>query len=112
MTGELLEPWQPSAGEWDRAAASHLFRRAGFGARPEELDEALSEGPESTLERLFADRAAPELRASIQPLLAAGELELLQAWWMALILEGGAPLRERMTLVWHDLFATSNDKVD
>ena len=27
-------------------------------------------------------------------------------------LAGGAPLRERMTLVWHDLFATSNDKVD
>ncbi len=112
MTSGLLEPWQPRPGEWDRAAALHLFRRAGFGARPAELELALAEGLEPTLARLFADRAAPELRASIQPLLATGELELLQAWWMALILEGGAPLRERMTLVWHDLFATSNDKVD
>lgn len=112
MTSGLLEPWRPRPGEWDRAAALHLFRRAGFGARPAELELALAEGLEPTLARLFAEGAEPELRASIQPLLAAGELELLQAWWMALILECGAPLRERMALVWHDLFATSNDKVD
>ena len=111
MRSGLLEPWQPQAGEWDRSAVLHLFRRAGFGARPEELELALAEGLEPTLARLLADRAAPELRASIQPLLATGELELLQAWWMALILEGGAPLRERMALVWHGHFASSNDKV-
>jgi len=109
---EWLEPWRPSAGDWDRAAAQHLWRRAGFGARPAELERALEEGLEPTLARLSAARGSPELEASIHPLLAAGDLELLQAWWMALILEGGAPLRERMTLVWHDLFATSNDKVD
>lgn len=112
MTSELLQPWRPRAGEWDRPAAQHLYRRAGFGARPQELERALGEGLAPTLARLFRDHAAPELRASIRPLLATGDLELLQAWWMALILEGGAPLRERMALVWHDLFATSNDKVD
>jgi uncharacterized protein (DUF1800 family) len=31
---------------------------------------------------------------------------------MALILADGAPLRERVTLMWHDHFATSNEKVD
>jgi len=111
MTDALLDPWRPRAGQWDRAAAQHLFRRAGFGARPAELELALSEGLEATLVRVFADGTPPELLASIQPLLPAGELEHLQAWWMALILEGGSPLRERMTLVWHDHFATSNDKV-
>jgi uncharacterized protein (DUF1800 family) len=111
MSEALFEPWRPRASEWDRAAAQHLYRRAGFGARPEELDRALSEGLEATLARVFADRTSPELLGSIQPLLPAGELELLQAWWMSLILDGGSPLRERMTLVWHDHFATSNDKV-
>jgi uncharacterized protein (DUF1800 family) len=112
VTSELLAPWQPRAGGWNRAAASHLFRRAGFGASPGDVELSLSEGPEATVARLFAERASPDLRASIQPILATGDLELLQAWWMALILEGGSPLRERMTLVWHDHFATSNDKVD
>jgi len=112
MRDELLEPWRPSAGAWDRAAVAHLYRRAGFGATPEELERALAAGLEASLEPLFAEHTDPALRDSIRPLLAAGELELLQAWWMSLILAGGAPLRERMTLVWHDLFATSNDKVD
>ncbi len=107
-----LEAWRPRSGEWDRAAAQHLFRRAAFGARPEELERALTEGLEASLARLFEQHTPPDLLASIRPLLAAGQIELLQAWWMALILAGGAPLHERMTLVWHDLFATSNDKVD
>jgi uncharacterized protein (DUF1800 family) len=112
MRDSWLEPWQPRAGEWDRAAAQHLFRRAGFGARPEELERALAEGPAPTLARLSETRTDPELARSVHTLLAAGDVTLLQAWWMGLILAGGAPLRERMTLVWHDHFATSNDKVD
>jgi uncharacterized protein (DUF1800 family) len=44
-------------------------------------------------------------------LLATAEIKPLASWWMALILGGGAPLRERMTLAWHDHFATSFDKV-
>ena len=112
MNSEFLRPWRPSAGEWKRAAVMHLVRRAGFGATPEQLERGLSQGLESTLAELFEDRSDPALRQAVRPLLGAESLELLQAWWMSLILEGGAPLRERMTLVWHDLFATSNDKVD
>jgi len=107
-----LRPWEGGASAWNAAAAAHLLRRAGFGATPLETERALAEGLEATLARLFEDRAAPELRGAVRPLLASGSLDLLQAWWMSLILEGGAPLRERMTLVWHDHFATSNDKVD
>jgi len=106
-----LRAWRPALGAWDRPAAAHLLRRAGFGASPEELEQALGAGLDATLERLFEDRTPPELDGSIQALLAAESLELLQAWWMARIVAGGAPLRERMTLVWHDLFATSHEKV-
>ena len=38
-----LEPWQPTSSDpWDVDAASHLWRRAGFGAEEDELDH---EGP-------------------------------------------------------------------
>lgn len=111
MSTDLLAPWRPRPGEWNAAAAAHLWRRGGFGARPAELERALAEGPEQALERLFASEGDAELRRAAEPLLASESVELLQAWWMALILSGAAPLRERMTLVWHDLFATSHDKV-
>ncbi len=112
MNSAGLRPWKPRPGEWDRSAAAHLLRRVGFGAPPDELERALAEGPEATLARSFEDRGDPELRASVRSLLATGKIELLQAWWMALILEGGAPLRERVALLWHGRFATSHDKVD
>ncbi len=35
-----------------------------------------------------------------------------QAWWFNRILATGTPLREKMTLFWHDHFATSMQKVD
>jgi uncharacterized protein (DUF1800 family) len=34
-----------------------------------------------------------------------------QGWWFDRMLNGGAPLREKMTLFWHDHFATSIQKV-
>ena len=111
MTEDVLAPWRPAAGQWDRAAAAHLLRRAGFGARPGGLERACERGLAGTLEDLLTAREGAELRASARSVLATGSLELLQAWWMALILSDGAALRERMTLVWHDHFATSNDKV-
>lgn len=107
----LLRAWRPTRSEWDHAAILHLFRRAGFGASREELERASREGLEPTLERLFEDTTPTALDEAIRPLLAAGSVELLQAWWMARILAGTAPLRERVTLVWHALFATSQDKV-
>ncbi|MCE9594138.1 MAG: DUF1800 domain-containing protein [Planctomycetes bacterium] len=114
MTHALLEPWRPTRDDpWDRDAAAHLLRRAGFGASPATLARALADGPEATLERLFAPRGhEPKLFAGIESLLATGNAELLQAWWLALLLGDGDPLGERVTLFWHDHFATSIAKVD
>src|SRR6185437_7234569 len=41
-----------------------------------------------------------------------GELEGLQAIWLYRMVFTPHPLRERMTLFWHDHFATSNAKVN
>lgn len=109
-----LEPFRPGAdGPWDRAAAAHLLRRGGFGPAPGDVQRAVAEGPERTRARLFEPPGhEPALLEGIRHMLAAGSVEHLQAWWMALILAGGDPLRERVTLMWHDHFATSHDKVD
>ena len=110
---DVLRRWRPTEGAWDRGAATHLLRRTGFGPAPGEVERALDEGLDATLQRIFATDAHDQtLYDSIGSQLARGDIETLQAWWMALILAGGAPLRERVTLFWHDHFATSHDKVD
>ncbi|MBI5433872.1 MAG: DUF1800 domain-containing protein [Planctomycetes bacterium] len=114
MGHALLERWKPTREDpWDLSAASHLLRRAGFGASPRTLERALADGVDATLERLCAPRGHdPALFAGIESLLASGNQELLRAWWMALLLGDGDPLGERVTLFWHDHFATSIAKVD
>ncbi len=107
-----LAPWRPGVdGPWDRAAASHLFRRAGLGARPEELELALERGFEATLDALLAGESDARREERLRPLLAAGEPDYLRGWWIDLCLRSPAPLVERMTLLWHDHFATSYAKV-
>ncbi len=108
-----LQPWRPAKGEWNRAAAAHLFRRAGFGALPGEIDLALGNGFEATLEELLArDRHDPRCLEGIEALVPAGSTDQLAAWWMSLLLANGAPLRERVAFLWHDHFATSDRKVE
>lgn len=99
---------------WDRAAAAHLLRRAGFGAPREALDAAVEQGFAATLEDLEGRRAHdPALTdpARLDKLLSLGDITALQSRWMALILGDGAPLLERVVLMWHGHFATSNAKV-
>ena len=110
---DRFRPWQPAEREWNRAAAQHLFRRAGFGAGPARIRRALEDGFAATLEELLArDSHEERLQRGIHALLPAQDSAALASWWMSLILGNGAPLRERMVLLWHDHFATSDAKVD
>jgi len=114
VSESALAAWQPTrANPWNRSAAAHLIRRGGFGPQPGDLERALDEGLERTIERLSeAPDAHAENVNGIHSLLGVGKLAHLQAWWMSLITEGGIPLQERSALMWHNHFATSNDKVD
>lgn len=109
---EALAPWRPGGdGPWDRAAASHLFRRAGFGARPAELELALERGFEATLAEILTRESDGERAERLGPLLSAGEPDYLRGWWIDLCVRSPAQLVERMTLLWHNHFATSYAKV-
>lgn len=98
---------------WSAADASHLLRRVGFGASRETVAAAVEAGFEATLEEVESRRSHDRALTgpAVEKMLSVGAITSLQARWMALILEDGAPLLERVTLMWHGHFATSNAKV-
>lgn len=56
------------------------------------------------------DMARREAQRAIRKIYREREMEA-QNWWFRRMLETEAPLREKMTLFWHDHFATSIQKV-
>ncbi len=120
-----------------RSRIAHLYRRAGFGARPDELDAAVDAGYEATVDKLLdltvADGATaavpppsftppvpaaqandPESRRAAQQANQRAnrqEGRRLNQWWIDRMVLSTTPLRERLTLFWHDHFATSVQKV-
>ena len=109
-------PWQPEGNEWFRRWAAHLFRRAGFGASTDDLERSVKEGFAATLDRVL--RGSSETAKREEMLADLGE-ELardddpakLRSWWLYAMLHSGHPLREKLTLFWHNHFATSISKV-
>ncbi|MBV9410515.1 MAG: DUF1800 domain-containing protein [Acidimicrobiia bacterium] len=120
------------------AAIAHLYRRAGFGARPDELDAATTRGYEATVESLLAvsgpDPAAdavpvPHLsnpqasggargaggasvaeRQATQQALRQEDIQLAR-WWLQRMAVAANPFAEKLALFWHGHFATSVEKV-
>ncbi len=110
---EAWKPWQPAAGEWNRKWIAHLFRRAGFGATPAEVDKALAQGLSKTLTHFMTGEADAAERLEL--LTETGQYYTepvnLRVWWLYAMTEGGHPLREKLSLFWHNHFATSYAKV-
>ena len=111
-----------AAGTWDRLRAAHLYRRAGFGGSPEELDLAVSLGREGAVSRLvdFERISSDGLEAylSLFGFDPAGFSQVpfdreseLRRWWYLRMQYTPRPLEEKMTLFWHNHFATSVTKV-
>ena len=117
-------PWAPysatASAPWDLRRVVHLHRRAGFGATWLELERDLADGPEVAIDRILTGRSrasgVPADFDHISSLIAdaavqSGDLHRLQAWWVYRLLFSPDPLGERLTLLWHNHFATSNEKV-
>jgi Protein of unknown function (DUF1800) len=115
---DAWKPWQPSTADpWGRKWAAHLYRRAAFGYSRADLIEAERLGHQGTLDLLLDGR--PDATESLETLIDVGRLaaerddggDQLRGWWLYCMLQGGHPLREKLTLFWHDHFATSLVKV-
>jgi len=115
---EAWKPWRPtSADPWGRKWAAHLYRRAAFGPNREDLVEADRLGPQGTLDLVL--RGRPQAEELLETLTDVGRLaaahddagEQLTSWWLYGMLHSGHPFREKLTLFWHNHFATSLLKV-
>jgi uncharacterized protein (DUF1800 family) len=91
---------------------AHLFRRAGFGARPEELDDWEEQGLEAAVDYLVnfehvEDNLVdlPDMTGCEEPTF--DETDRLAVWWLNAMATTTRPLQEKMVLFWHHLFATS-----
>lgn len=121
MDENLWAPFVPDGKQpWNLARVAHLHRRAAFAGTWAELQRDVKDGPEKAVSRLLAGTAnlhpAPEFDATAALLFDAavtqGEIGRLRAGWFYRFLLGPDPLREKLTLLWHDHFATANGKVD
>jgi uncharacterized protein (DUF1800 family) len=122
MNNDRIDPawawarYRPSAeAPWNAKAAGHLLRRAAFGATSAELQATMDAGPDRAIDRLLAgrtDAAHDALWATMsQAVRDSNNPAQLPALWLYRMLAGPHPLREKMTLFWHNHFATSNLKV-
>ncbi len=95
----------------------HLMRRAGFGASRERLDELVEQGYDETVESLLEAvdqptrmtdnmirRYHPEYSGMMGNQSPSGN-------WMYRMVSTDAPLREKVGLMWHGMFATGYSKL-
>jgi uncharacterized protein (DUF1800 family) len=133
---ESIDPkdaWAPARSDiWNLRWAAHLYRRAGFGAPPakvgsttsswDALRAAVDKGMQPSLDELFIGAEGGDTFAKLMDSLGKRiaqnsrqfrqiNISKLQGWWLYRMLFSPHPLRERLTLFWHDHFATSVAKV-
>ncbi len=115
---------------WNRERAAHLYRRAGFGATPQELSAAVSLGREAAVDRLVnfetistraLDLRLASYRFDLKSFLSLSDPDFekayqqfvnLRRWWYLRMVYTPRPLEEKLTLFWHNHFPTSYSKVD
>src|ERR1700730_6065378 len=101
-----------------RSQVAHLLRRAGFSTTEAELDQYASLGFAGALDRLLNpeqvdDSATDQLLAPLATDLGdPKKIESAKFWWFNRMLYTQRPLQEKMTLFWHNHFATANSKVN
>lgn len=98
---------------WNEAHVRRLFWRAGFGATPREARHWARRGKSAAIRWLLHGGVAPVPRIGAptvdgQPLDPVNEYGHDALWWLDRMVRSPRPLQEKMTLFWHDHFATTD----
>ena len=102
------------SGQFGARQAERLLWRAGFGPAPGQAEALAGMGMANAVRSLSRPQVAevltgPEPRGAgdvpLSPGSAHGHDHL---WWLDRMVRTNRPFIERMTLIWHDWFATSN----
>jgi len=103
-------------GTFGVAEAERLLWRAGFGPRKSEAEKLAALGLDGAVRSLtnpsgehFVGKAPTDDKG--RPLAPYDAWGHDHVWWLDRMVRTSRPLVERMTLVWHDWFATSNGGV-
>jgi uncharacterized protein (DUF1800 family) len=109
-------PFEPTPDDpWDLRKVAHLHRRAGFGATWQELQRDLSAGPAAAIERLLRppaeDASFRQVSAALKRTAESARMystnpSEIAGWWLYRMVYAPDPLGERLTLIWHNYFAT------
>ena len=120
-SGTAWARYEPTAeAPWDLRRVVHLHRRAGFAATWAEIQRDLNDGPEASINRVLTgtsrtgvfDEFESTANLLADAAVASGDVNRLRAWWIFRMLASPDPLAERLTLMWHDHFATAQSKVE
>ncbi len=104
-------------GSFGVAQANRLLTRAGFGPRPGEANAYVSMGLVGAVQSLTRPSGAavlsgpPPVEDEGNPIAPADIWGHDHLWWLDRMLRSNQPLVERMALVFHDWFATSEGGV-
>ncbi len=118
--------FMPYTGPWNFEQAAHLLRRTTFGPGQDQIRQAVSDGLEATLDKLFATLPLPEPPLNYKPgkdsVVPVGESWInapnpfptdgqdfiahrrvsLTSWWIGEMWQEGVHIREKLTLFWHN----------
>lgn len=100
----------------EREKGAHLLRRFGLGASETELDYYMKDGLSGAIDKLLAyDTYDEGFNVEVEKFANKNNNQLrpqaVGAWWTLRMVATQRPLQEKMTLFWHDHFATSGEKV-
>jgi len=127
-----LTPPAAASSAW--AAAARLVRATSFGGNGTAIDAAAAIGPAAYLTKILAADpvrdagalATPAPELEVLPKLGkdadpaarkarnkevSAQTQQLTTWWIRRMVAAEQPFGERLTLTWHNHFATSNAKV-
>lgn len=109
---------ETEAAQFDREAAAHLLRRAGFSGTLEEIDRLTVLGREEAVDHLLNYEQVDDstMEKGLEKYIQSQNLNLtqfrpIQIWWLYRMIYTKRPLLEKMTLFWHGHFATAIKKV-
>lgn len=111
-----MKAYTPKAQGWTRRDATHLLWRCQFGASEKEVQNALNDGLEKSVARLLTQQEESATFSETSALLRqtaldTGDISYLKTSWLYRMAFSANPLVEKMSLFWHNHFATSNAKV-
>jgi uncharacterized protein (DUF1800 family) len=100
---------------WSEKHVRRLFWRAGFGATPDEARRWAAAGQNATVRWLVNGQGGPKLVGPAptvdgSPIDPINEWGHDQLWWLDRMVRSQRPLQEKMTLFWHDHFATRDQE--